>query len=178
MTTWKGYPQAPQRNHERPWWFCHPAWWARPDGWRVRCEFDHRTGDCTVETYAPDALALPTSREVVRRRDWRGPEPFLAAIDREHPLGPPEPRCGQVWVFPEPDGSRFEHLVTSVQAWADGRTWGVQLGGRWQVFGEGVNELTETGEGNAWRASWPPPGAVLVAGPQSPWADTREDPDA
>ena len=72
----------------------------------------------------------------------------LEAYDTEHPLPAPEPRCGQVWV----SGSD-ERMVTALHhgmAYLNGQPYASRFDGR--------------------PAPWPPPGAVLVAGPGSPWA--------
>lgn len=83
----------------------------------------------------------------------------IEAWDRENPLPCPPPRCGEVWVWPE-DASSQQHnelgshaLITNIDE------DGVYAGMECVAFG--VND-------------WPPPGAVLVAGPGSPWMDTRE----
>lgn len=69
----------------------------------------------------------------------------LARIDAEHPLPAPPPKCGQVWVWPW----NTEAMVTGVVMGA--AQWGASLS---------RDDMR----------SWPPPGAVLVAGPHSPWA--------
>ena len=73
----------------------------------------------------------------------------LDAFDREHPLPAPEPACGQVWVWP----GGAERMIVAIDEWP---VWG--------------------GRGVSWggHRECPPPGAVTVAGPGSPWANTRE----
>jgi len=67
----------------------------------------------------------------------------LSYVDAAHPLPAPPPLCGQVWVLPN-----GEHgLVTSV-----------------------VGGLVTLGATSYPEELWPPGGAVLVAGPGSPWA--------
>ncbi len=64
----------------------------------------------------------------------------------------PEPRCGQVWVWHQSDIARMV-----LQTGPEHRIW----------FGwAGDTEWTMARH----MEHWPPPGAVLVAGPGSPWA--------
>lgn len=76
---------------------------------------------------------------------------MLARYDAAHPLPAPEPRCGQVWVWS--DASPWRGLEMTVVAVTGA---GVFFGGR----------------ADPWAGSWPPPSAVLVAGPGAPWAPT------
>lgn len=86
----------------------------------------------------------------------------LARIDREHPLPAPEPACGQVWVWPE----NVQAMVVACEpcGWRDDvvTAWRVSLGGGapYEHFGDSYGR------------SWPPEGAVLVAGSGAPWAPT------
>ena len=74
----------------------------------------------------------------------------LGAYDTEHPLPAPAPMTGQVWGWV--DGER---MVTSVHA---GFVSGLVV-----VWGGNAAEW-----GDSMATRWPPPGAVLVAGP-TPW---------
>lgn len=78
----------------------------------------------------------------------------LDAYDREHPLRAPLPACGQVWVWPDTD---YEIMLVGRDDWG----WAphLRIGGRQVTGGD---------------APWPPPRAVLVAGPGAPWMDTSE----
>jgi len=88
-------------------------------------------------------------------------EEVMKTYDAGNPLPPPPPLCGQVWCWP--DVREGPHLTV-------GR---VDRG-----LGSFVRQsLIDTCEDVLvwWTPEWPPPGAVLVAGPGSPWADTRGD---
>ena len=74
----------------------------------------------------------------------------IAAYDAEHPLPPPPPRCGQVWVWP---GGVAEQVL---QVDPDGTAH--TLAGEYRAAP------------NKAQVRWPPPGAVLVSGPSAPWA--------
>lgn len=80
----------------------------------------------------------------------RKPESAMATLDHEHPLPPPEPRCGQVWRFRE----GHQAMVAYVRP-------------------DGSCAFAGAGEAFAAKEPWPYPGAVLVAGPGSPWAPMR-----
>jgi len=69
----------------------------------------------------------------------------LADADRRMPVPPPPPLCGQVWV----EGS----IAETVQAVRHGRVY------------FSASSLDARGS-----REWPPPNAVLVAEPLSPWA--------
>lgn len=91
---------------------------------------------------------------------WVPPPPIadmLTLADRTHPLPVPEPRCGQVWV-----DSTSEFMITAVQHLPGGAH-------EWQGIG-----WASTREESPNYAPWPPPGAVLVAGPGAPWAPVPE----
>ena len=165
---WHGYEQHPDAHGERPWWRgqFHLAgrWWWRRDGWDVMVHKDaagwavFRRDDDGRATEPPLAASSTTHNGA------------LEAFDRENPLPPPPPQCGQVWVHEEPDapaGPRTVHMTISgvdMQAgvvravrfsWVGGDYCG-RFRPSWSEDGE-----TVTG--------WPP-GAVLVYGPGSPWA--------
>ena len=70
-----------------------------------------------------------------------------ASLDRDEPLPVPYPKCGQVWVWTNGDGFGVIAVVGGKPAF-----------GR---YVKGVND----------GPAWPPPGAVLVAGPGAPWAN-------
>lgn len=88
----------------------------------------------------------------------------MARIDAAHPLPAPPPLPGQVWATPRPgygDGWGY-HLVT-VAAPFVGDSWLVHLGGDGSVA-----QTYRMGEATPDASAWPPPGAILVAGP-TPW---------
>lgn len=145
MNLWHGYPQAPGAHPERPWWVRG----TRSDGWAIRWGLPGNRG-----WFAQDPKG--------RGHDLPGTfDEAMAAIEREHPLPCPEPRCGQVWVWPEGavslmDGETRVTVETHIMVLAVGRR-----DGWWQWrHANHHSALTE----------WPPPGAVLVAGPGAPWA--------
>lgn len=132
--TFHGYPQDPTAHPERPWW--RGPIMRESDGvivWRRSDSAD--TGHPCL----------------------RG---ALAAIDREDPLPPPEPLCGQVWVL---RSGRSVMVVDVVPQTVEG-AWMVSLGSE---------ALTARGAGVT--CPWPPPGAVLVAGPGAPWAPAEAE---
>jgi hypothetical protein len=87
--------------------------------------------------------------------EWEPTLRLIEAHDTEHPMPVPPPMCGQVWVWT----NGWERMVVGVD--------------RCAVFGCG-DEIRNTGAPSEYsdipmRADvWPPPGAVLVAGP-TPW---------
>ena len=83
----------------------------------------------------------------------------LGRLDAAHPLPAPEPRCGQVWVVPERKPGRGP--------------WAMMVGGAWRLDGERHYRWAWMPVG-AETSEWPPPGAVLVAGPGAPWAPIGE----
>jgi hypothetical protein len=138
MSNWHGYPQHPDAHPERPWWRPISSMrWRRTDGRISRA------------VCWPDALDEDEA-EVVHAQDVCDE---LARLDTAHPLPPPEPRCGQVWVLPDV----ATHCTVI----------GVQDGAGYYVDPRGVH-----------RMPWPPPGAVLVAGPGAPWALWEVDDDS
>jgi hypothetical protein len=149
---WHGYPQHPDAHPERPWWRLHKSTpWVRSDDWTVARRSD-------PESVLPGAVS----------RSWTpagepGPsaptEELLALIDRMHPLPVPEPRCLQVWVLPS---TGYSFTITGVAPLGDG-LWHVVNG-----F-DGRQGLVSIGSLPA-EERWPPPSAVLVAGPGAPWA--------
>lgn len=86
------------------------------------------------------------------RRTQEAVNAALAEHDAAHPLPAPGPMPGQVWVYPD---GREEMIPTIFGVYGqDGRERATLLGGH---PGPKFN-----GE------SWPPPGAILIAGP-TPW---------
>lgn len=71
-------------------------------------------------------------------------EAGMRQVDADEPLPPPPPLVGQVWR--QPDGTEVMVALHN----PGNRDW----------FGPGPPPWEE----------WPPPGAVLVAGPLAPWA--------
>lgn len=101
-------------------------------------------------TYEPDEASLARA---LGTYDVRAQ---LAAYDASHPLPAPPPLCGQVWVR-----GGYQGQIADVMRMDDGHltiSWGFEVtcrtGGR-----------RDHGE-----EPWPPPRAILVAGPGAPWA--------
>ena len=90
-------------------------------------------------------------------------EPFeiaAARADAERPVPPPPPRCGQVWALP---GKTAEMVVSEVPPhFPTAMMVSAVIAG---VDGVEV-PLDDT---------WPPPDAMLVAGPGAPWAPMGGD---
>lgn len=109
---------------------------------------------------------------------WDGKEPyedFMARVDAEHPLPAPPPMPGQVWRWAEGDETM---IVRVAPAGADGvtdvwRVWtGLDVSNRVSAL---VCPRAVGVEGGSRVEQWPPPGAVLVAGPSPhglnvPWS--------
>ena len=180
---WHGYPQDENAHQERPWWRKGTVWgfegpegegWVRRDGSGIVDEKmcrgyepreDGSCGGCWHKrwVHTPEAAAPDFD-------DWNAytVEELMARIDREHPLPPPEPRCGQVWVFPDVN----QH--DTVQGVSDGK--GYFISGyadtmtpvSTSTYGDGCGAAAVLDAPN----TWPPPGGILVAGPDAPWADT------
>lgn len=79
----------------------------------------------------------------------------MAYVDTKHPLPAPDPMPGQVWRLPH----GVEYVLAQTDGDGDGQM-SASLGRNWFT-----------------RKQWPPPGAVLVAGPTPwgrdvPWAPT------
>lgn len=75
----------------------------------------------------------------------------LPVMDAMNPMSAPPPRCGQVWVW---DGNgEYRTIADGTEA----MVVGVQMG----------RPVWPASHPN--QAGWPPSGAVLVAGPFSPW---------
>jgi hypothetical protein len=133
---WHRYPQPREAHAERPWWRTLDAagvTWERVDGRRLTPM--RPTADPT--DYRRVVWFVGTSDD---GREVEGTlAEALAAVDAAEPLDAPPPLVGQVWVWPEHDAGGTEHLVSSVQCWPEGEVWGVQMGGRWQVFGRGAD---------------------------------------
>ncbi len=136
------YNQNPGAIPTRPWWSVI------------------RVADEPVRTTFPPRYLLCCQRTdgVETGMNWWGqsgsqtvPKDVLeqmAQIDKDHPLPVPEPRCGQVWAFPDGPagwGKGSDQLVTHVNHEPD--------------------------------PDWPRKGGVLVAGPLSPWAPPDWSPD-
>lgn len=106
---------------------------------------------------------------------WDGNEPyeaFMARVDAEHPLPAPMPLPMQVWRWAEGDETMIVRVVP------DGR---VGVPDTWRVW-TGLNNASALVSprakefvGGSRVEQWPPPGAVLVAGPSPhgfnvPWS--------
>lgn len=162
---WHGYEQHPDAHPESPWWRIDrgTGFWpetrnaVRVDG-LTASDLSHIEGDgaYTCKVIMDESL-----------------EDAMSRIDREHPLPCPAPRCGQVWHI-ERVGSVVQVQVHAV---VDGRArflatypGGPALYPARFCGAECVPTIPYTVD----IAEWPIPGAVLVAGPGSPWMDTRE----
>jgi len=134
MSDWHGYPQHPDAWVRYPWWRWTKDGLRRIDGLLAHAPLrDDMTDD---EWQARDVEAMDRAE----------------AHDAAHPMPPPPPMCGQVWVWPEGDA---ETIVST-------------RGGWWTSFPTRPG-LFNPGSATS-RESWPPSRAVLVAGPGSPWA--------
>lgn len=124
-------------------------WWTGTLSWR-RCD-----GVVLVDS---ETIDRDEKGWYDKRGRWDLPEDILAAverIDREHPLEAPPAMEGQVWVQIEGAG-RYLDAGDSFQIVA--RLQGAVVG--LVVDREDLSLATVR--------TWPPPGAVLVAGP-TPW---------
>lgn len=140
------YPRPAKTVAARPWWHIdtgdcasHRSIIRRVDGWML----DSKPTDMA----AGRRVWAGTSDGCVKRAWFHETTDLavaMAALDREHPLPCPPPRCGQVWHFL---GNGCTYILTTVSS-----------GG---VYGFGVsNEF-----------SWPPPNALLLHDPFGhPWA--------
>ena len=115
-----------------------------------------------------------------RRDDGRqvdGVQPYLARIDREHPLPPPEPALGQRWFVASMAGLLYvqHHEIVGVTT-KDGLvylvSWSHDMGRcmprglrhtAWDEDGENVAAHRDLGQ-------WPPSGAVCIDQRGRPWA--------
>lgn len=97
-----------------------------------------------------------------RRIDgWGSDGGSIASMDAKMPLPPPEPRCLQVWLNVE----RGDQVVVAC----------VDTGGiAWSFSPNNTNSVGLPSAVALRLDPWPPPGAVLVAGPGSPWAPMGE----
>jgi hypothetical protein len=98
----------------------------------------------------------------------------LARLDTAHPMPPPEPRCGQVWVTL----TGVESMVQMVYSNGAG-TRTIDLPDHhffWPPDPERPDSCWGSAPETLTTADWPPPGAVLVAGPGAPWAPMGGDP--
>jgi len=141
MSDWYGYPQAPGAHPQRPWWTAI-AW--------------SRVGDeITVTSW-------------YRHGGHRTGGENLSAIDREHPLPAPPPRCGQVWVWPDGLEPGRAEMVTGHFVCVAGTT---------TITTDEFCYSTGGGDEDSGCRDWPPSGAVLVAGPGAPWAPPEWEPE-
>jgi hypothetical protein len=144
---------APRSLAERPWWTLSLVGWRRADGFSVQHGLGGALGAHGGE-WAEHA-GVPTWRCGRKLFEGVDPSDMMARLDAEHPMAAPPPMCGQVWVWT----NGWERMVVGVD--------------RCAVFGCG-DEIRNTGAPSEYsdipmRADvWPPPSAVLVAGP-TPW---------
>lgn len=102
MTTWHGYEQDDNAHERFPWWASVGSFaWERCDGRAIR---PHPLGWSVTgphDALYPDGGPCRYDFERCAYTGPSQPVDIIEMIDREHPLPPPEPRCGQVWVDPE-----------------------------------------------------------------------------
>lgn len=113
----------------------------------------------------------------------------LARVDRGHPLPAPPPLVGQVWVWSETDeAAQLPAVVKGRAAWGLMMPRACVAHAQQHAHERAVDArrrarmATRAGDliaGTAYLLAedpteddylWPPPGAVLVAGPHSPWS--------
>ena len=147
---------SPDCHPERPWWSLCVV-----DGEPVQTSFPARY---VMQWRRADGKTVRVGYQSANP-DWRTTvfqhEAGIAAVDAAHPLPAPPPLPGQVWATPRPgygDGWGY-HLVT-VAAPFVGDSWLVHLGGDGSVA-----QTYRMGEATPDASAWPPPGAILVAGP-------------
>lgn len=151
---WHGYPQHPDSHPERPWWReRRNGEWTRADGLVV---YIAQTEEDVVWRALTSGFV---SSEIIGTTDEMTSSEAMARIDREHPLPAPEPRCGQVWVH--------KHWATMIARIERNRP---HFGHVWDSRGASTEAAAPWG----WVGTWPPPGAVLVAGHGAPWAPMGE----
>jgi hypothetical protein len=142
MPFWHDHEQHSDAHPPRPWWRSKGLTFVRSDG---------------IQLFLEDTKDWAYCRELDQRglvHEGEGLDPAMERIDREHPLSPPPPRCGQVWFWPDQDRAS---QVISVFVDEDGKR---------------IASMVYRTEGPWDGESWPPTDAVLVAGPGSPWKQT------
>lgn len=141
------YPQPQNAVDDRPWW---------------RQVFSYADGHAHEYLLRVDGRDIYEHRiDVEEMKGWDD----LVEYDREHPIPVPEPRCGQVWV--RPDWSLSEYILEAVCI-------AVIRSGSCIVSAQMGSGFAE--QGYSYPDGWPPKGAVLVAGPLSPWAPPDWEP--
>lgn len=163
--TWHGYPQHPDAHPERPWWRRDRSAMVRSDGVALTSIHDRNYAETFGHPFDERGM----------REDGESYADATARIDREHPLPAPPPMCGQVWVWL----SGFAATVQAVDPTGMSAPRGMS-DGPGVVWPCTIPAPVQHGPYlGAWTpaALWPPPGAVLVAGPGAPWADTSEGGD-
>ena len=178
MYDFYGYPTLQDVHPELPWWRMIVE--QTPPGGTPLVWFWRRTDYAKV-------------RSGVGVDDQR----LLAEYDEKRPLLAPGPFCGQVWVWPEAEATterdhlpRVDRLVLGVDTGHKGHQV-LFPGCKWQYMEQGAMSQAEyrklrsaflakprpVGMGLMGRppAQWPPEGAVLVAGPGSPWAPPAKE---
>jgi len=160
MTTWHGYEQDDNAHERFPWWASVGSFaWERCDGRAIR---PHPLGWSVTgphDALYPDGGPCRYDFERCAYTGPSQPVDIIEMIDREHPLPPPEPRCGQVWKVPGTPAA----MVASERY-----PWFASWMPAYALVASGL------ATGTVIEDTWPPPGAVLVAGPGAPWADTSE----
>lgn len=141
MTTFHNYPQHPDAHPTMPWWRRTVTEISNTHGWQREPD-GYFVADPEWGDDPPASWDDEVERTIVR----------LNAHDIAHPLPAPSPMCGQVWAYP-PSGERSTPIRRLVLAEDD----------RHVLLGGAVTHWHDT-------ERWPPPGAVLVAGPGAPWS--------
>lgn len=181
INTWHSYP-AEFAIEGRPWWRSTKRGPTRTDGVALVVDDDDVSADELVELKAL-IKANMAAHAKLKESGYEFYQASLDAeyaldlwiakwIDRNHPLPAPPPLVGQVWVWPETDS---HSPVVGVDR---GRAVFVGM----EMDDGGVADVEDFGECETYPAlmniieleNWPPKGAVLVAGPQSPWMWTGE----
>jgi hypothetical protein len=158
---------APGHHPERPWWALLSTKTATAAGafvtWR-RCDGHTLSAPWHPVTEwwgSPEQL-----RGAIMLAATAATGDELARIDREHPLPPPPPMPGQVWIVGDDEVVIGADTGKLIGVYAEPRH-GAPLIGPPREPGKRFNGTP-----------WPIPGAILVCGPgpwgaNCPWMDTR-----
>jgi len=150
---WHGYPQSPHAHPIYPWWRRDLGPTVPPGAHGVR--LPSQINESSEVWMRSDRL-----RVVVRDEGESTPLDArvvleLAEVDRQQPLPPPPPLCGQIWLWMD-NGRICAH--TEILSLRD-------------------NILEVSGSQKYARERWPPnQEMVLVSGPLAPWASTAHKP--
>ncbi len=163
-TRWKNHTFPGNRNPQRPWWTATGDWeYTRDDG-AVLFLFVHSEGG-RWELAGPEAQPVWLDCKF-SRYTW---PPAMAEADRDYPIPPPPPACGQVWQDEGRDRLVFDVEVLgstpeTLDDYPEPNLWRVAMGT------DGAKVYSTENDGHP---PWPPQGMVLVAGTGAPWAPMR-----